>query len=183
MMRIANSVTSRLLFLVAALAAAALISIPLLGNAQDSSPVPEQSPDEQLAYGEAIYTNVCIACHQPDGAGIPGIYLPLNNNPLLTNEDPTYFVTTVLEGRGGMPNFNYIYDDQEIAAVVSYVRQAWDNDAPPVTAQEVADIRAAVVGTPVASPTPEGQRPGGQTTGATGPHGTPMASPQATPES
>jgi mono/diheme cytochrome c family protein len=175
-MRIFSSSVNRLLVLVATLAAAALISLPLLGTAQDSTPTDREAV-EQLAYGEAIYTSVCIACHQPDGMGIQGIYLPLNNNALLTGDDPTYFISTVLTGRGGMPNFNYIYDDEQIAAVVSYVRQAWDNEAAPVTAEQVAEIRAEVLEVPVASPTPEGQRPGGNTTGATGPHGTPQATP------
>ena len=52
------------------------------------------STDELVAApltGPHVYNNVCIACHQPDGMGIQGIYLPLNNNPLLTGEDPTYF--------------------------------------------------------------------------------------------
>lgn len=176
-MRITRSPINRLLALVATLAAAAILSIPLLGTAQDSTPGADREATEQLAYGEAIYSSVCIACHQPGGTGIEGIYLPLNNNALLTGDDPTYFISTVLTGRGGMPNFNYIYDDEEIAAVVSYVRQAWDNDAGPVTAEQVAEVRADVLEVPSASPTPEGQRPGGNTTGATGPHGTPQATP------
>jgi cytochrome c6 len=175
-MRTHNVPINRLLVLVGTLAAAALLSIPLLGTAQDNASGDREAA-EQLAYGEAIYTSVCIACHQPDGMGIQGIYLPLNNNPLLTGEDPTYFISTVLTGRGGMPNFNYIYDDQEIAAVISYVRQAWDNDAGPVTAEQVAEVRDEVWAEPSASPTPEGQRPGGNTTGATGPHGTPQSTP------
>ncbi len=176
-MRQFSTAQTRLALMIATIAAVGMVGIPLIGTAQDSTPGVDRHATEQLAYGEAIYTSVCIACHQPDGMGIQGIYLPLNNNPLLTGDDPTYFISTVLTGRGGMPSFAYIYDDQQIASVLSYVRQAWDNDAGPVTVEQVAEVRADVWGTPIASPTPEGQRPGGNTTGAVGPHGTPESNP------
>lgn len=148
--------------------------VPLLTTAQDATPSGDQAAS-LITQGEQIYHNVCTACHQPGGEGITGIYPPLNNNPLLTAEDPTYFISTVLTGRGGMPSFAGLYSDEEIAAVITFVRQEWDNDASPVSPEQVAAVRATLSGTPVATPlgeaTPSGQRPGGDAT----------ASPEATP--
>ncbi|HWV22964.1 MAG TPA: cytochrome c [Thermomicrobiales bacterium] len=151
---------------IAVLAGAALLlvfaALPLLGNAQNATPA--VSEQQLIKDGETTYNNVCIACHQPDGNGIQGIYLPLNNNPLLTGDDPTYFISTVLTGRGGMPTFAGLMSDEQIAGVVSYVRQVWDNSAAPVSPEQVAAVRAQVEGTPEASPTPFGQRPEGNDT-------------------
>ncbi|HYI24325.1 MAG TPA: cytochrome c, partial [Thermomicrobiales bacterium] len=116
-------------------------AIPLLVSAQDAAS-PAAETDPLLVRGEEIFSTVCIACHQPDGKGIEGIYLPLAGNPLVTLDDPTYLITTILNGRGGMPRFDSTYSDEDIAAIATWVRQAWDNDATPVTADQVAEIRA-----------------------------------------
>lgn len=158
-----------------------LASIPLMGAARqdDASPV----ADDLVAQGEVIFNNVCIACHQPDGKGIEGIYLPLAGNPLVTLEDPTYLITTILNGRGGMPRFDTTYSDEQVAAIASFVRQAWENDAAPVTVEEVAAVRASFVAPAVT--TPEGQIPAGsgRATPAilASPVASPIASPVATP--
>lgn len=116
------------------------------------------TPDAALvALGEELYNNTCIACHQPAGEGVEGYYPALAGNPFVTLEDPNPVIQTVLAGRGGMPAFRNIYSDEEVAAVVSYVRQAWENDAGPVSPEQVAAVRVEVVtvqtpepGTPVA---------------------------------
>jgi mono/diheme cytochrome c family protein len=111
-------------------------TVPLLVSAQDATPgaSPVAETDPVLARGEEIFNTVCIACHQPDGRGIEGIFLPLAGNPLVALDDPTYLITTILNGRGGMPRFDSTYSDEDIAAIATWVRQAWDNDASPVTA-------------------------------------------------
>lgn len=158
------------------------ISRTLIGVAQDATPSAGMTGTENqqlIQRGERIYRTVCIACHQPDGKGIEGIYLPLAGNPAITQDDPTYLVTTVLNGRGGMPRFNGTYSDDEIAAVTTYVRQAWRNGAPAVAPDIVAQVRASIE-QPAGSPTPEGQVPsGGGRSGnvATPEGGTPVATP------
>lgn len=149
-------------------------ALPLIGQAQDATPSGTPNESQIIEEGAAIYNNVCIACHQPDGNGIEGIYLPLNGNALVTLEDPTVLITTLLNGRGGMPRFDTTYDDAQIAAITTYVRQEWDNDAAPVSEEQVAGIRASIT-EPEASPTPEGQIPSGED------QGSPVASPEATP--
>lgn len=179
-MKRANNVVTRIAVLAGAALLLVLAAVPLLGNAQNATP--QVSEQELIKQGEETYNNVCIACHQPDGKGIQGIYLPLNGNPLLTTDDPTYFISTVLTGRGGMPAFSGLMDDQQIAGVISYVRQGWDNNAGPVSPEQVAAVRAKVQGTPEASPTPFGQRPGGNVSGTPGSSSNPVpATAEATP--
>lgn len=150
------------------------VSVPLISSAQEGTPGSSPASDNPaIEQGRMIYQNVCIACHQPDGKGIEGIYLPLAGNPAITLDDPTYLITVLLNGRGGMPTFAGTYSDEEIAAVATYIRQEWGNAASPVTAEQVAAVRASIMGTPAAQPTPEGQVPSGIAT----PDATPGASP------
>ena len=166
-----STLRGRAAVLIGATALLAAASLPVIGQAQNASPAANEAEQQLLAEGEKIYTNVCIACHQPDGKGIPGIYLPLAGNPLLTQEDPSYFISVVLKGRGGMPTFARTYNDEQMAAITTYVRQNWDNDAPAVSPEQVAEVRAKVITTPVPQPTPESQIPQGID------QGTPEASP------
>lgn len=152
--------TARITALVSIIGMALLVALPLLSTAQDSQP--EMTEAEMIQRGSSIYYTVCLACHQPDGNGIAGIYLPLNKGGVANLEDPSLFISTVLYGRGGMPRFNGTYDDQDIASVLTFVRQEWDNDAGPVTVEEVAAIRADYSATPIVSPTPDAQIPEGQ---------------------
>ena len=145
---------ARITSLLAIIGATVLIAIPVLSTAQDATPA--MTDEEMIQRGASIYYTVCVACHQVDGNGIPGIYLPLNNGAIPTLDDPTLFIYTVLYGRGGMPRFNTTYSDQDIAAILTFVRQEWDNDAGPVTAEEVAAVRANYSATPIVSPTGSG---------------------------
>ncbi len=173
---------NRAIILLAILVLAAAASVPFIVSAQDATPStasPVPSDDPVLVRGEEIFNNVCIACHQPDGKGVEGIYLPLAGNPLVTLEDPTYLITVILNGRGGMPRFDTTYSDEDVAAIATYVRQAWDNDAAPVTAEQVAEVRAKYVAPAIN--TPEGQIPEGSGRATPAIDATPAASPVATP--
>ena len=135
-----------------AVAALLLLAAPRIGRAQSSSPATATataSADALLAEGEQIFTSVCVACHQPGGKGVAGIYPALAGDPFVKLEDPRPMVSTVLNGRGGMPRFASSYTDEQTAAVVSYVRGTWGNDALPVSPDYVAKVRASFVATPV----------------------------------
>ena len=142
-----------------AVAALLLLAAPRLGRAQSSSTATATaSANALLAECEQIFTSVCVACHQPGGKGVAGIYPALAGDPFVKLEDPRPMVSTVLNGRGGMPRFASSYTDEQIAAVVSYVRGSWGNDALPVSPDYVAKVRASFVATPVtgtATVTPE----------------------------
>lgn len=167
--------TTRATILSALAVLALVIGGPLIVHGQGATP--SVSADEQLLErGEEIFNNVCIACHQPDGKGIEGVYLPLAGNPAVTLDDPTYLVTVILNGRGGMPRFDTTYSDEDIAGIASFVRQNWENDAPAVPVDLVAEVRASYDVSDV--PTPEGQVPAGA-----GRPIDPDATPAATPAS
>jgi mono/diheme cytochrome c family protein len=77
--------------------------------------------------GEAIYKNVCQACHMPDAKGAvgAGAYPALARNPKL--EEPGYPVAVVVHGQKAMPAFGGALSDQQIADVVNYVRTHFGN--------------------------------------------------------
>lgn len=156
-----SRIRSRIIALLSIMGITLIVAIPLLSTAQDATP--ELTEEQMVQRGASIYYTVCLACHQPDGNGVPGIYPPLNQGGIANLEDPTLFIYTVLYGRGGMPRFNTTYTDAEIASVITFVRQEWENDSSQVSEAEVAAVRESYGATPIVSPTPEGQNPGGQT--------------------
>ena len=92
--------------------------------------------------GEAIYRGVCAGCHMPDGVGAEGAgrYPALAHDPRLAAA--AYPIQTVLRGRGGMPPFERLLTDEQIAAVVGYVRQSFGNEfGPPPSARDVQALR------------------------------------------
>jgi mono/diheme cytochrome c family protein len=102
--------------------------------------------------GATTYTGSCANCHGFDAKGF-GPYTPaLAGNPVVLDNDPSSLINLMLNGstplvvKGTpdpyrMPQFRQQYTDQEIADVVTFIRNAWGNQAPAVTALEVASIR------------------------------------------
>ena len=99
--------------------------------------------DAMLASGAKLYEKHCADCHQPEGEGVPRIYPPLANNQSIAMPFPINAIRIVLNGgfppstEGnprpyGMPPFAYELSDDEVAAVVTYIRQSWGNRAPPL---------------------------------------------------
>jgi len=102
--------------------------------------------------GEKLYKSACIACHEADGSGAPRIYPPLPGNANLQSADPSSTLRVILDGaqtvttarapnKGSMPAYAAKLSDQEIADVTNYIRNAWGNEAPLVTAAQVAKAR------------------------------------------
>jgi mono/diheme cytochrome c family protein/heme/copper-type cytochrome/quinol oxidase subunit 4 len=111
--------------------------------------------------GETTYNN-CVACHQPDGKGVPGAFPPqAGHAPDIYNVEGgrTYMIHTVLWGLQGeitvdgkkyngiMTPWGALLDDEQIASVLNHVLTSWGNDAlledfTPITAEEVATERA-----------------------------------------
>ena len=93
--------------------------------------------------GESIYRNVCQACHMADAMGAKGagIYPALANDKKLAAS--AYPIRAVVLGQKGMPPFGAYFDDEQVAAVVGYVRTHFGNGyAAPVTAAEVKAQRS-----------------------------------------
>lgn len=104
------------------------------------------------APGAQLYSARCASCHQAAGEGVPGLYPPLENDPVVVADDPTRHIQVVLFGLAGetidgvdyptiMPGWADQLTDEEVAAVVNHERRSWGNDAPPTTADRVAQLR------------------------------------------
>ena len=90
-----------------------------------------------FAIGQDTFSTVCVACHGAQGEG--GVGPRLAGNEQLSDAD--YVVTTILHGRGYMPPFRQQLDDQEVAAVATYIRNAWDNDFGEVAVETAEEAR------------------------------------------
>ncbi|MEX2500769.1 MAG: c-type cytochrome, partial [Trueperaceae bacterium] len=93
--------------------------------------------DEEL--GAEVYASNCAACHGADGQGIPGAF-PAFAGSGFVGADPAIVVSLPLFGRAGMPAFGSL-SNEEVAAVVSHIRTSWGNDAGPVSADLVSEVR------------------------------------------
>lgn len=111
--------------------------------------------------GKAVYAKpTCIACHQADGKGTPGQFPPLVGSDWLKEPEPGRVIRIVLNGLNGpleaggqtynnaMVPWKDALSDQEIAAVLTYVRNEWGNHAPEVTPDRVKAVRQAIQGRP-----------------------------------
>jgi len=107
-----------------------------------------------LSAGSRIYRAQCESCHLDNGLGRPPHYPPLAQNPSIQMASAVNPIRMVLNGgyppqtRGnprpyGMPPFAQIMSDDDIAAVVTYVRVSWGNRGERVTADQVNSLRAA----------------------------------------
>jgi cytochrome c oxidase subunit II len=102
--------------------------------------------DNLFQKGKAIYEaeGNCVDCHRLNGKGLPGTFPAHDGNPFVTGK-PEPVIATVLNGRKGnlgqMPSWKDKLNDEQVAAVVTYIRHAWSNKAPGVTPAQVAEIR------------------------------------------
>jgi mono/diheme cytochrome c family protein len=125
-----------------ALGAAVVLACGMVGANTRAQDAPGGKTSVQVsAEGKQVYEEICQACHMADarGGGGAGAMIPaLAMNPRLA--DKTYPVMVVVKGRGGMPWFTDMLSDQQMAAVLTYVRGHFNAYADPVT---VADIQQA----------------------------------------
>jgi mono/diheme cytochrome c family protein len=109
-----------------------------------------------LAKGSALYKSQCSSCHQSDGRGAPPAYPPLAQNPSIEMESSVNAIRMVLNGGYppetagnprpyGMPPFAQVLSDDDIAAVVTYIRVSWGNTGEPVSPAEVNTLRSAAL--------------------------------------
>ncbi|MBV9786115.1 MAG: cytochrome c [Acidisphaera sp.] len=108
--------------------------------------------DARMRTGSAIYADECSACHTPNGGGIAGLFPALNGAPAVQSADPTSLIRVVLQGAQSaatpaaptgpaMPQFAWLLDNAKVASVITYIRNAWGNAAPPVSIERVAAER------------------------------------------
>ncbi|MCY4314225.1 MAG: cytochrome c oxidase subunit II [Gammaproteobacteria bacterium] len=89
--------------------------------------------DELMERGEGVYGTYCVACHQPNGQGIEGVFPSLVGTDMVLN-DLDGHIGVILNGVEGtsMQAFSTTLNDADIAAVVTYERNAWGNDTGDV---------------------------------------------------
>ena len=98
--------------------------------------------DELMAKGEVAYNATCAACHQANGAGIPGVFPPIAGGPISTG-DVAGHIDIVVNGKAGtaMQAFGEQLSAVDLAAVITYQRNAFGNDAGDMV--QPADVAAA----------------------------------------
>ena len=100
------------------------------------------SKDELMASGKELYSKNCAVCHMAEGQGIPGTFPALAGSAIATTPEglPDH-IDRILHGKNLMPPFGEQLSDADIAAVVTYERNAWGNDTGDVV--QPKDIKAA----------------------------------------
>jgi mono/diheme cytochrome c family protein len=108
--------------------------------------VPPLNAEEQKRFeqGQEIYRNICSGCHQPDGQGREKLAPSLVASPYVT-ADPSIGVRIILSGKEGkiglMPPQGAVLSDEQIAAVLTYIRREWGHTASPVAPADVSEVR------------------------------------------
>jgi mono/diheme cytochrome c family protein len=133
------------------------ISVYLKDQPGGAAPKPDAvslgRPD--MLAGGAIYTDLCSACHTPNGTGIPGLFPTLAGSAAVQSADPTSLIRVVLRGARtvatqqaptgpAMPSFAADLNDAQVAAIVTYIRNAWGNVAEPVPTSRITKERASL---------------------------------------
>jgi mono/diheme cytochrome c family protein len=107
---------------------------------------------KQTSPGGRVFMDSCAACHRLSGAGAGRTLPQLAGNAAVLAQYPDSLIRVILNGarlpatgdapsRTAMPPFGWRYDDQQVAALATYVRRAWGNSASPVTAAQVKAVR------------------------------------------
>jgi cbb3-type cytochrome c oxidase subunit III len=103
-----------------------------------------QEKPELLQEGQQIFVSNCADCHRSNGEGLPDTFPALKGNSFVTG-DPDPVIQTILNGRKGkigrMPTWKDKLTDQQVAAVATYIRNSWGNQAEAVTAVRVVKDR------------------------------------------
>ena len=108
-----------------------------------------------MELGRNLYVKQCAMCHGEEGKGQPPMYPPLAANQSIVMASPVNSIRMVLNGGyppgtaknpkpHGMPPFAHVLNDEQVAAVVTYVRVAWGNVGTPVMPTQANDMRKAL---------------------------------------
>ncbi len=132
------------------LAAACVLPLSSLVHAEDAT--------ASISRGQAVYMQVCFACHQPTGMGLPPMFPALASSDWVNAKKPDRIIRMVLHGFTGpitingkpftspaplMPAQGNALNDIQIADVLTYVRNSFGNKADAVTPDQVKAIREA----------------------------------------
>jgi cytochrome c oxidase subunit 2 len=101
--------------------------------------------DESMLMGEKVYNANCAACHMPNGEGLPGVFPALKGSQIAVADEPKH-IDILINGVTGsaMQSYAKQLTMSEIAAVVTYERNAWGNDTGDLV--QAKDINSAMNG-------------------------------------
>jgi mono/diheme cytochrome c family protein len=116
--------------------------------------IPTAESSLLLSLGKTVYERECASCHGAAGKGHPPHYPPLAGNPSIEMPSAVNAIRMVLNGGFppgtagnpmpyGMPPFAQALSDDEVAAVVTYIRTSWGNRGGAVSAREANQLRSA----------------------------------------
>jgi len=127
----------------------------LLSTAMLSAQKPAASPvdmKKSIENGRTIYMQRCLTCHQKDGGGVPHLNAPLDGATAVVANDKAKLIRIVLKGMADRIEIDGEYysnsmtpqgdlKDQQVADVLTFVRNNWTNKASAVSAAEVKAAR------------------------------------------
>ncbi len=123
----------------------------VVARAVESARTGKLTKQQQIAAGEKLYAGTCSTCHQMNGQGIPRVFPPLAKSDYLA-ADKRRAIAVVLNGLSGpvtvngnefnsvMPPMRHLPDD-DLANILTYVRNAWGNSSDAVAASDVTSVR------------------------------------------
>lgn len=128
-----------------------LKSVP--SHSDQASPTP--AGRSVMAAGQAIYHDECSACHGLEGKGTAQLFPALAHSSIARARDPSTAIRLVLRGvrsvatkdeptAPGMPSFGWQLNDAQVAAVLTYIGNTWNNAAAPITADQVKQARKSL---------------------------------------
>ncbi|TXH14900.1 MAG: nitrite reductase, copper-containing [Gammaproteobacteria bacterium] len=112
------------------------------------------TPAQQVAAGKTLYNGTCSVCHQDNGQGLPGVFPPLAGSDWIAGHSAEEMIAVVLNGLSGpvkvngedynsvMPPMSQLTDD-EVANILTFVRQEMNSGASSVNKKDVAKVRAS----------------------------------------
>ena len=119
---------------------------------QRAGPTTFAASDKTMRTGQAIYLDNCAACHTQSGEGIARLFPALKGMPAVQQSDASSLIRVVLQGTRAaatdmaptgpaMPSFGWRLSDDQVAAVLTYIRNDWGNAAPAVGGSDVGSQR------------------------------------------
>jgi mono/diheme cytochrome c family protein len=128
-----------------------LAAVEWPGKPGAAEPIRPLTADEQIRFnaGQEVYRNICQSCHQPDGRGQERLAPTLIDSELAlaAPEIPARILLNGKEGPVGlMPPVGSVLSDEQIAAVLTYIRREWGQPGAPVEGSTVKEVRALTAG-------------------------------------
>ncbi len=133
-----------------------LVYEPYVSTNQLASFLPTDEFGAAMKLGGKLYSDLCMNCHQPNGGGNPGQAPPLAGSEWVLATGPNRIIRVPIRGLQGpikvkgvewnlnMAAIGASLSDEEIAGVLTFIRNNWGNQAPRVTPEQVAKVRAEI---------------------------------------